>query len=127
VLPFGRVVGRELLVASNQLPEQFVPFGERLEDDALRRALDLDACLGNVRERRGLDLEHRTGPLDRLRPICAEALWVEALEIREAPVLVFRRGERQRLIALEEFGTAHGAYLRWRISELPSGSEKPAI
>src|SRR6266511_253059 len=94
VLPLGGIVGRKFLVCSDQRSEQLVLFGERLEDDALRRALDLDARLGDVRERRGLDIEHGAGPLHGLGAVGAEAVRVDALEISEAPVLV--RGRRKR-------------------------------
>src|SRR5512132_1811023 len=52
---------------------------------------------------------------------------VEALQVGEAPRLVGRRRERQRAVALEQLAPAHGAYLRCKISELPSGSSKKAM
>ena len=56
----------------------------------------------------------------------ANASGLEAAQVGEPPRLVGRRRERQRLVALEQIGP-HGAYLRCRISELPSGSVKKAM
>jgi hypothetical protein len=46
-----------------------VSFGERLEDDAFRRALDLDTCLRDVRERRSTVLAPLALKLSGSKPL----------------------------------------------------------
>ncbi len=133
VLPEGRIVRRELLVPADQRMQQRVVLRECLEAHTVRRALDLDAGLTDAREPGDLQVEHGIGGcwgeagLALLRACRGPPVRVEAAEVCEAPVLVLRRRQRQRPVALEQFGSVHGAYLRCRISELPSGSLKKAI
>ena len=110
VLPQRGVVRGELLVPADELVEPRV-IGERLERDALRRALDLERRLGDVREPGHRDVQHR---LRRTRPRdcpwgMAESVRVEALEVGEAPRFVPRRRERQRVVALEQIRPTHTA------------------
>src|SRR6266550_1311191 len=131
VLPERRVVGGELLVGADERAEQLV-VAQRLEGDALRRALDLDSVFADRGHGGHVEVEHRRrgarlGTRSRDMAVGDKGVRVEALQVGEAPRLVRRRRERQRPIALEQLGPAHGAYLRCRISEFPSGSSKKAM
>ena len=105
---------------------------ERLEANPVGGALDRDPGRVHDGEPGHVDVQHR--PF-RLRnsllqgdggAVDGERVRVEAAQVGEPPRLVGRRRERQRLVALEQVGP-HGAYLRCRISELPSGSVKKAM
>jgi hypothetical protein len=61
VLPHRRVVRGELLVPADERVEALVPFVEPLERDPVGRALDRDAALGDRREPRDVEVEHRLG------------------------------------------------------------------
>ena len=61
VLPERRIVGGELLVRADQLPEPLVSLVERLEDDVLRRPADLDAVLRHRGQPGHLQIQHRPG------------------------------------------------------------------
>src|SRR5581483_11497687 len=128
VLPERGVVRGELLVGADELAEPRV-VAERLEDDSLGGAVDRDPALAHPRDAGRLDLEHR---LRRIRrrgvAVRREGVRVEAGEIREAPVLVGGRRERQLAVAVERVDASHsGAYLRCSISAFPSGSAKKAM
>ena len=108
VLPERGVVRGELLVPADELVQPRM-VSERLERDALRRALDLDRRLGDVRQPRHRDVEHRlggTGPESRTRGM-SERVRVKALEVGEPPRLVARRRQGQRLVALEQVRPRH--------------------
>src|SRR6266487_1909878 len=130
VLPERRVVGSELLVGADERAEQLV-VAQRLEGDSVGRPLDLDPVLVDRGESGHVEVEHAPRGLGRgLNPDMAvgdKHVRVEALQVGEAPRLVRRRRERQRPVALEQLGPAHGAYLRCKISEFPSGSSKKAM
>src|SRR6185437_210826 len=120
----------EFLVSADERAEQLV-IGKRLEGDPVRSALDLDTVLGHGGQGSHVEVEHAgRGPGRGLSPDVAVRdvrLRVEPLQIGEAPRLVGRRRQRQRAVALEQVGPGHGAYLRCRIRELPSGSTKKAM
>src|SRR4029077_4724902 len=110
--------------------EQLV-VAQRLETDAFGRPLDLNTALPYRGQGGPLHPETaQLGPGRGLTPDMAvrdKGVRIEALEVGEAPRLVRRRRQRQRTVALEQLRPTHGAYLRCRISELPSGSSKKAM
>jgi hypothetical protein len=108
VLPGGSVVRGELLVPADEPVEAGMGVVERLEADAVRRAVDLDPRLVQAGHARDVDVDH--GRVRGLTPAVAvrdEAVRVEALQVREAPVLVRRRRQRERTVALEDLLPGH--------------------
>ena len=98
VLPDRGVVRGELLLPADERVETLVLLGQRRERDPLGCAVDRDAGFGDRRQPGHVELEHR---LDRTRPrdcplVVSEGVRVEALEVREAPVL-FRRVRKRQL------------------------------
>ena len=97
VLPERGVVSCELLVRGDERAEQLV-VPQRLKRDALWRALDLDAVLGDRGEAGHVEVEHRpgghVGGLSPDVPVRVEAVRIEGAEVGEPPRLVGRRRER---------------------------------
>ena len=67
-----------------------------------------DARLVDRRRRRDVEVEHATAPSAGAAASAVHASGIEALEVGEAPVLVARRRQRERLVALEEL-SSHAA------------------
>jgi hypothetical protein len=111
VPPERSVVGGELLVGADQPPEPLVALGERLEDDPVGRALDLDPVRPRSGQSGHVQVEHGAGDRNSRMAVRArrEGVGVEAAQVGEAPRLVGGRGHRQRAVALEELGPSHAA------------------
>ena len=78
VLPACRVVRGELVVGADERAEALV-LGERLEGDAVGRALDLDPALGDDGDAGHVDVEHRvSGDCPRPWPFWPKRVRVEA-------------------------------------------------
>ena len=105
----------ELLVRADERVEELVILGKRLEADALGRRVDLDTRLADVRDARSVELEHRRWRSDLGGAVRGPRVRVEALEVGEAPVLVLRRRERERAVALANLAS------RRRHGVVPSG------
>jgi hypothetical protein len=96
----------ELLVPADEGVEAVVLLWQRLEDDTLGNLLDLDPVGRDGRVARDLEVEHR---FDLRRRRAREGVGVETAEVREAPVLLGRVRERQRLVRGERVATTHTA------------------
>src|SRR4029453_2793178 len=120
--PHRRVVGGELLVPADERVEKLVVLGELLEPNAVGSGNDLESGLAHVRDTRSVELEHRRRRGDLRRAVGSPRVRIEPLQVREAPMLVFRRRKRERAVALEQLGAGHASYRRWSISAFPSGS-----
>ena len=109
VLPERGVVGRELLVPADERVEELVVVRQRLEADALGRALDLDPALADVGDAGDVESSMDGGAAISVGAVRRPGVGVEAREVGEAPVLVLRRRQRERPVALEQLGPRHVA------------------